>query len=240
ERAGGSVAQAAFGDTIHIALDTFSQLDTNASGIGSGGLNITFTGGDQRLFQDNVSLEGAPPGPLWVGLDVHSDSKISASANASFSGDLTLTSEVTASKDPVVNEGLLADANSGITLTGAHLTASGNVTLTAHSAVSVDTTGADKGDTSDSGLASKITKPFQDAINKNLGSFIHDVSLVTSFSSATIDIGGGSVLSATSGNMSLNATVDGALKASAVSNDAFKITIIAGHADPEILIHGTS
>src|SRR5262249_14988574 len=42
ERAGGSVAQAAFGDTIHIALDTFSQLDTNASGIGSGGLNITF------------------------------------------------------------------------------------------------------------------------------------------------------------------------------------------------------
>src|SRR5262249_872533 len=103
ERAGGSVAQAAFGDTIHIALDTFSSLDTNASGIGSGGLNITFTGGDQRVFQDNVSLEGTPAGTLGFGLSILSDSKITASAHADFTGNLTLDSEVTASKDPLVN-----------------------------------------------------------------------------------------------------------------------------------------
>src|SRR5262249_11739012 len=147
ERSGGSPAQDGFGDQIHIALDTFATLNVN------GTLNINFTGGDQRLFQDNVSLEGAPASTLGFGLNVHSDSKITASANAGFTGDLTLDSEVSAIKDPLVNEGLLADANSAITLTGAHLTAN-NVTLTAHSALSVDTTGGDKGDTSDGGLAS--------------------------------------------------------------------------------------
>src|SRR5262249_39361910 len=74
------------GDTIHVNLTDFGGLNVGAGNT----LNITFTGGDQRLAPDSVSLEGAPAGTLGFGLNVHSDSKISASANASFSGNLTL------------------------------------------------------------------------------------------------------------------------------------------------------
>ncbi|MGY3658238.1 LEPR-XLL domain-containing protein [Bradyrhizobium sp. USDA 376] len=235
ERSGGSIAQAGFGDTIHIDLDTFSALNGFVGGGGT--LNINFTGGDQRLFQDTVKLDGASA-VLNFGLNLTADSAISSSAHAAFGGSLTLASQVTAGNDPVVNQGILADANSGITLTGANLTAS-SVAFTAHSALDVDADGSVQGNADDSGFSGKITGKIADAINDNLGNNIHLVSLVTSFSSAKIDIGD-SILSATAGDLTLAATVDGTLKASSVNNGSFKITLVAGEADPEVLIHGAS
>src|SRR5262249_41897270 len=215
--------------------------NASTAGISANGnlLSIQFTGGDQRAFSDLVTLDGSPAAQLGFGLKLLSDSAISSSANASFGGNLTLNSEVTATNDPLVNQGLLADAKSGITLTGAHLTASGNISLTAHSALNVDADGSVQGNTDDSGLSGKITGKIADAINNNLGDNIHLVSLVTSFSSAKIDVGD-SVLSATGGDLTLAATVDGSLKASSINNSSFKITIVAGDADPEVLIHGAS
>src|SRR5947207_2125039 len=81
--------------------------------------------------------------------------------------------------------GLLANANTGLTLTGAHLTASGNLTLSAHSNVNVNTSGAETGDTTSAGHSTGTS-----------ADGIIGISLVTSFNSATIDIGGGSVLAA--------------------------------------------
>jgi hypothetical protein len=233
---GNNLPGALSADTLHIDLTNFGDLNVGAGNT----LNIIFTGGDQRAFQDNVSLEGAPAGTLGFGLNVLSDSKITASAHAGFTGDLTLDSEVSAGNDPLVNQGILANANSGITLTGANLSASGNVTLTAHSAVSVNADGSVGGNTDDPGLAGEITGKIKDAINDNLGDKIHLVSLVTSFSSAKIDVGGNSVLSATGGDLALNATVDGTLTASSVNNSLVKITVVVGDADPEILIHDAS
>src|SRR5262249_32379635 len=149
---------------------------------------------------------------IGFGLKVTADSAIASSAHASFAGDLTLDSEVTAGNDPIVNQGLLADANSAITPSRASLSASGKVTLAAHSAVNVHADGSVQGNTDDSSLTGKITGKIADAINDNLGDKIHLVSLVTSFSSAKIDVAD-SVLSAINGDMLLSATVDGTLTA---------------------------
>src|SRR5205085_1179816 len=149
-----SLLQDARGDTVHIDLGTFSALNASTAGISGNGnlLSIQFTGGDQRLFEDQVSLDGSAT--LGFGLLLKSDSAISSSAHASFAGNLTLDSEVAAGNDPIVDQGFLANANSAITLSGTSLSASGKVTLTAHSALDVDADGLVHGDAS--GFTGKI------------------------------------------------------------------------------------
>src|SRR5205814_6840380 len=67
------------------------------------------------------------------------------------------------------------------------------------------------------------------------------ISLVTSFNSATIDIGGGSVLTATSGDLKVNALVDGSLSGSATANTInLDIAVLIGKADPSVSIHGAA
>src|SRR5207245_2852244 len=118
-----------FDDTVRIDLDSFSQLDAT---IGAGHtLSISFDGGDQRLTQDVVTLENqeSSTGAMGYSFSLTSNSHINSSATASITGDLSLTSEQTGiSGAGVSSEGLLANADTGITLTGAHLTASGNLT----------------------------------------------------------------------------------------------------------------
>ena len=223
----------AFGDTIHLALDTFSMLDATSAGISGNGnlLGITFSGGDQRLFGDTVALDNGTSAALAFGLSITSNSHITASGTLSVAGDLSLTSEQTGIGGAIVSsQGLLANADTAITLTGAHLTASGNVTLNAHSNVDVNATGAETGNTNNTGHSSG-----------SAADGIDFVSLVTSFDHTKIDIGGGSTLTATGGDITLNATVDGSLKGTADGNaHNLAIALLIGQADPEVLVHGAS
>ena len=181
------------GDTVRIDLDTFSLLNSFITGNG-GKLSVTFGGGDQRLTQDLLTLEGTT-GAVGFGLSIKGNSSISSSGTASITGDLAVTSEQSGiSGVGVSSEGLLANANTGITLTSAHLTASGNLTLSAHSNVNVNTSGAETGNTTSAGHSTGTS-----------ADGIAGISLITSFNSATIDIGSGSVLAATSGDLKVHA-----------------------------------
>ena len=198
-------AQALNGDTLHIDLDTFHLLDAALSGHV---LTIDFQGGSERVSTDHLTVDGST-GAVGFGLSIQSSSDIASSATASITGDLTLKSEQTASD--LLSTGLWADSNTGITLTGAQLTASGTLNLTAHSNVSVSTDGT--------GMS---------AING---------ALITSFSSALIDIGSSSALSAA--NINIDSKVDGTLTATA-SAATVKLVAVEGEADPEVSIHGSS
>lgn len=195
-------------DTVHIDLDTFAALNSFVNAYGHK-LTLTFDGGDQRLQQDKVDLKGTI-GAVGYSLTVQSNSEIDSSGTIAVDGDLTLNSNSTASNDPEISQGLFANANSLILLTGAHLSATGSLTLESDSTVDVDSTGTSLG---------------------------IDFSLITSFSGAKIDIDSGSVLSAAS--VSLTSFVHDTLKANA-SNNALKLVVVAGNADPEVLIHGGS
>ncbi|MGH3553298.1 MAG: beta strand repeat-containing protein, partial [Mycobacterium sp.] len=214
------------GDTIHLAVDTFTALDASSSGItgNSDSLSIVFKGGDQRLVPDDVKLDDSTAASLGFGLSVTSNSKIDVSGTISVTGNLSLTSEQTGIGGALYSgEGLLANSNTGITLAGANLTASGDLTLDSHSNLSVNTSGAETGTASGTGTAADG---------------IAGVSLVTSFNSAKIDIGN-SVLTATSGNMKISSLVDGSLSGSATANSiGLDIAVLFGESDPEVLIHG--
>src|SRR5690242_8828997 len=108
---------AGYADSLHIDLDSFNALDPT---IGAGHkLSLTFDGGDQRLLQDLVSLDGTT-GAVGYSLSIASNSSISSSGTASVTGDLSITSEQTGIGGAgVSSQGLLANANTGITLTGA-------------------------------------------------------------------------------------------------------------------------
>ena len=250
----GTTAQAgAASDIVHLDTDTFAllnpgstEINTNPDGVK---LEVTFTGGDQRLNQDQLKLDDSTATDLTqaghaFGLSVTSDSKISATSAISVTGDLTLQSEATAESVTAAGEGLLSNADTGITLTGANLTASGKLTLTADSTISVGTLPGEA-DGSNTGDASNIADTAsKDLLETYVGlGNLTGVALVTSFSHATIDIGGGSQLTATSGDLTITASVDGSITAKTnalVTPGA--LDVVAGSSDPEVLIHdaGTS
>src|SRR5438034_1404110 len=194
-------------DTVRFDLDTFSALDTPLSGHS---LTLDVQGGTERAFTDHVIADGSGA-TIGYSLAIQSSSDISSDATLHLTaGDLTLKSEQTASE--LLTTGLWADTDTAITLTGAHFTLdSGALNLTAHSDVTVNTDG-----TGMSGIQG---------------------AAISSFSGATIDIGGSSVLSAT--DINLNAKVDGTLTASAAAASV-KLVAVLGSADPEVRIHGSS
>ena len=178
------------GDTLRLDLDSFSTLNTFVQGDG-GKLSITFDGGDQRVMPDTVTLENQEGGTGTIGysLSVTSNSQISSSGTVSVAGNLSLISEQTnISGDGVTGVGLLANANTGITLTGAHLTTTtgGTLTLEAHSNLAVNSDGSATGDAS---AISQLGADAQNFIDKNLGNGnLTGVSIVASFNSAKIDM----------------------------------------------------
>ncbi|HUJ88277.1 MAG TPA: LEPR-XLL domain-containing protein, partial [Burkholderiales bacterium] len=200
-------AQALNGDTLRIDLDTLNLLNSAMSGHV---LTLDFEGGNERVSTDHVIVNGAT-GAVGYGLTIQSSSDIASSATADFSaGDFSLLSQQTASD--LLDTGLWADSNTGISLSGANFTIeNGALNLTAHSDVSVSTDGT--------------------------GMSAIQGAAVTSFSGATIDIGGNSVLHATDINLTSN--VDGTLSASA-SAATVKLVAVIGAATPSITIEGSS
>ncbi|WP_050419168.1 LEPR-XLL domain-containing protein [Bradyrhizobium tropiciagri] len=225
-------------DIIRIDVDMLSTLDGT---IGAGHtLTISFDGGDQRFNGDTVTLENREAGSGYVGynLAVTTNSHITSSASVNVTGDLTLESKDTAGNADA-GAGLLANADTGITLSGATLTASHNLTLTSDSTVTVSPTDGDGSHTGDTSSISDAS--IVGFINSNLGNLTNEtgVSLVTSFSHATIDIGGGSQLSATSGDIKILSSVDGSIETNtANASRAVTIAVTAGKADPNVTIHG--
>jgi len=60
ERSGGAVVQGAFADTIHVNLDSFSNLNSFVESNGNL-LTINFTGGDQTLSRTTSASTAPPP-----------------------------------------------------------------------------------------------------------------------------------------------------------------------------------
>lgn len=196
------------GDTLHIDLSNFSVLNTFVTGHASV-LNINFIGGDERVSTDHVTID-SNSGALPYGMSIQSSSDIASSATINVTGDLTLKSEQTESD--VLTTGLLANSNTGISLTGANLTTTGALNLTAHSALAVNTDGT--------------------------GMSAIQGALITSFSASKVDIGGSSVLNAGT-DINITSSVDGNLTASA-TGATVKLVVIAGNAAPEVTINGSS
>ncbi|MGH6707591.1 MAG: LEPR-XLL domain-containing protein, partial [Bradyrhizobium sp.] len=175
KRAGGSIIQGAIGDTVHIDLNSFSTLN---GFVGSGGnFTINFTGGDQSLFEDKVTLDGSAT--LGFGLAIKSDSAIASNATASFNGDLSL--EVTEKSTGFLNsdKAVFAKTNAEISITGATLSAD-TISLTATS----DLTGI-------------TTNGF------SLGPV--DAKVIVALATTSVSILGGSHLTATSGDVTISA-----------------------------------
>src|SRR5205085_9719578 len=85
-----------------------------------------------------------------------------------------------------------------------------------------------------------ISSAIHSILDANMGNQ-SNVSLVVSFNSATVDIGGGTQLTTTGGgDVKIAATVDGHINSSATNNSSFNIAVTVGSADPEVLIHGSS
>lgn len=226
---GGAAAGATLADTVRVNLDTFSVLKpfVNANG---GLLTLDIAGGSELIQQDRVFIDGLAAN-IGYSLNVHSSADMTAAATATLTGNLTLASDdavVGTSKTNlkalnltlraaaseaggIGGTGILADANSRITLTDATLTAVNLLSLDAHAAVSVDATGI----------------PIAGVTG----------SVVTSASSARIAIGGASVLSGKA--VDITARVEGTLKATAALN-VVKLVVVTGMAAPEVLISGTT
>ena len=209
--AGGGAVSA---DTLNIDLSNFSTLNTfvNANG---GQLTVKFDGGAEfegtpHPFVDTVNINGAS-GALGYGVTIDSTSVIDSSANMS-AKNLTLASAQTASD--LLSTGLFANADTGINLTGAHLTATGGaLNLNATSTLSVNTTGA--------------------------GMSAVKGAVITSFSNANIGVGGSSVLTATGGDVDITASVQGSLTATA-GGATVNLISIDGAASPSVTINGGS
>ncbi len=138
------------------------------------------------------------------------DSGVTIDTTGTANGDITLAAAATTSGG-LVGTGLLANANSLVSLTDATLKG-GKVSLTADSNVTVSNNGM-----SISGVTG---------------------SAITSASSAVIDIDQGSNVTAKS-DATLTSSVEATLTASA-SNNSVKLLTIIGSADPEVLIQGGS
>ncbi len=226
---GGSVVGATLADTVRVNLDTFSVLKPFVTANG-GVLTLDIAGGPELIQDDHVIIDGLTAN-IGYSLSVHSSADITAAATAAFTGNLMLSSDdaiigtsrtnlkavnlslqaAATQSGGVANTGILADANSRITLTDATLTAVNLLSVDAHSAVSVDATGI----------------PIAGVTG----------SVVTSASGARIAIGGASVLFGRS--VDITAAVDGTLKARADLN-VVKLVVVTGKAAPEVLINGTA
>ena len=197
------------GDTLNIDVSSLATLDSFVAANG-GQLTIMFNGGDEDIKTDTVNLVGNS-GSLPYGLTIDSSAAINDSASIT-AANLTLTSAQTAGD--LLTTGLLANADTGINLTGASLTTTaGALTLNADSTLAVNTTG--------------------------LGMTAAKGAIITSFSDAAIHIGGSSTLSATGGDVDITATVTGSLTATASAATATFIDV-SGAADPSVLIDGGS
>ena len=205
-------------DTLDIDLTNFATLNSFVSGSG-GQLTINFQGGDEfsgspHPFTDTVNVNGTS-GTLNYGVTVESSSVIDSSANLTATS-IALSSAQTASAAAAdgFSTGLFANADTGINLTGAHLTTTGGaLTLNATSTLSVNTNGA--------------------------GPSAAKGALITSFSSAAIDIGGSSALRATGGDVDITASVQGNLTATA-SGAQVDLVSIDGSASPAVASNGGS
>ena len=227
---GGTIAGAGLADTIHFNLDTFSALNNFVTGNG-GLLTLDYAGGLEALQDDHIFVDGSAAN-VGYSLKLHTSADITVGATATFTGDLTLSSDdsitgnasthlsaqnLTLQSAPVTNggavpsTGILANANSTITLTDSHLTASKTLTLDSHAKVTVDNDGK--------------------AVSGVTG------AVITSFSNAKIDIGGTAVLQAK--DVSITSFVEDSLKASADKNTV-KLLAVVGGAAPEVTINGTA
>ena len=199
-------------DTINIDTSNFALLNTF---MGGNELTIKFDGGEEFQgtplpFVDTMNVNGASTS-VTFGLTLQSTSAINSGANIS-AKDLTLTSAQTASD--LLSTGLFANANTAIELTGAHLTTTaGALNLNANSTIAVTTDGT--------------------------GMSAVKGAVITSFSTANIDVLGSSVLSATGGDVGITANVNGTMTATA-SAATVKLIVIAGSAAPEVTIGGNS
>lgn len=217
-------------ETVRFKLDTFSVLNSfvNANG---GVLTLDLASGSEVLFDDHVFLDGTAA-TLDYGLKLHTSADLTIGAKAGFKGDLnlasddsitgtaatdlsaknlTLQSTATRSGGAIQGTGILANADSAITLTSARLTATEALVLDAKSVVTVNETGIPI-----AGVSGAV---------------------VTSFSSAKIAIGGTSVLQGKS--VAITALVQAKLSASATAN-TMKLVVLAGGAAPDVTISGTS
>src|SRR6202012_3378396 len=114
----------------------------------------------------------------------------------------------------LLSTGLFANADTGVNLTGAHLTTTaGALTLNATSTLSVGTNGT--------------------------GMSAVKGAVITSFSNANIGVGGSSMLKATGGDVDITASVQGSLTASA-SGATVDLISIDGSASPTVTINGGS
>ena len=209
--AGGGAVSA---DTLNIDLTNFCDPEyvCNANG---GELTVKFIGGDEfegtpHPFTDTVNVNGAS-GTLGYGVTIDSTSAIDSGASLT-AKNITLASAQTASD--TLSTGLFANADTGINLTGAHLTTTGGaLTLNATSTLSVSTNGA--------------------------GMSAVKGAVITSFSNANIGVGGSSMLSATGGDVDITASVQGNLTATA-GGATVNLISIDGSASPTVTINGGS
>ena len=207
---GGAVSA----DTLNIDLTNFATLNTfvNANG---GQLTVKFIGGDEfegtpKPFIDTVNVDGAS-GALGYGVSIDSSSVIDSSASLTAT-NITLDSAQTASD--LLSTGLFANADTGISLTGANLTTTaGALTLDATSTLSISTNGA--------------------------GMSAVKGAVITSFSNANIGVGGSSMLTATGGDVDITASVQGNLTANA-SGASVDLISVDGSASPTVTINGGS
>lgn len=227
---GGTTAGALLADTVRINLDTFSVLNTfvNANG---GLLTLDIAGGSELIQDDHVFIDGVAAS-LGYGLRVHASADVTAAATATLTGDLTLASDDTLTGTSATNlkarnltlqsaaiqagravpgTGLLANADSAITLTNSQLTATNGLVLGARSVVTVN--------------------------SKGIPIAAVSGAVITSASSAKINVGGASILSGKT--VDITAAVDGSLIATA-DLSVVKLVVITGKASPEVLINGTT
>ena len=230
------------GDVLHVNLDTLSALDST---IGSGGtLTLQFTSANQA--KDQIVLDGTnannatPADTIHYGLALTSDAQINSSGAATVAGSLTIESSYSLSNG-IAGTGLLANDNTGIALTGASFTTTGagnNITLESTSTLNVANDGSYFGAITS---ATSLDSAAQNVLNNNLGSVAAKagVSVITSYSSAAISITGGTVLNA-AGDLDIASMVDGSLSGSAAKNPlGVNIAVVAGGADPSVLIGGS-
>jgi hypothetical protein len=210
----GTGGAAVSADTLNIDLTNFSTLVTfvNANG---GQLTVNFEGGDEfegtpHPLTDTVNVNGVS-GTLNYGVTVDSTSVINSGASLTAT-NITLDSAQTASD--LLSTGLFANADTGISLTGAHLTTTGGaLTLDATSTLSVSSNGT--------------------------GMSAVKGAVITSFSNANIGVGASSMLKATGGDVDITASVLGNLTATA-GGATVNLISIDGSASPTVTINGGS
>ena len=177
----------------------------------AGGGALPLTGNGDHMFVDGDKGGGTAAVPF--GVSIKTDSDMTIDGKATFTNDVSFTSESLATSG-IPKTGLLVNADSLLTLNNASLVATGHpLTLDAHSNVNFsDTTG--------------------------LGGKTVTGTIITSQDTAKIDIHGG-LLQAS--DIKITSAIDGSLTAGV--DDAsvtIKLLAIGGYARPEVTIDGGS